>query len=53
MTVTPSWNRSTSAAGAVARLFITPNTVKYHLGKVFIRLGITTRGQLHRAFPPP
>jgi DNA-binding CsgD family transcriptional regulator len=36
-----------------ARLFITPNTVKYHLSKVFTKLGITTRGQLHRVFPPP
>jgi len=37
-----------------ARLFITPNTVKYHLSKVFTKLGITTRGQLHRGvFPPP
>ncbi|HEV2256046.1 MAG TPA: LuxR C-terminal-related transcriptional regulator, partial [Streptosporangiaceae bacterium] len=35
-----------------ARLFITPNTVKYHLSKVFTKLGITTRGQLHRVFPP-
>jgi len=37
-----------------ARLFITPNTVKYHLSKVFTKLRITTRGQLHRGvFPPP
>jgi DNA-binding NarL/FixJ family response regulator len=36
-----------------ARLLITPNTVKYHLSKVFTKLGITTRGQLHRVFPPP
>jgi DNA-binding CsgD family transcriptional regulator len=36
-----------------ARLFITPNTVKYHLSKVFTKLGITTRGQLHRVFPSP
>jgi hypothetical protein len=35
------------------RLFITPNTVKNHLSKVFTKLGITTRGQLHRVFPPP
>jgi DNA-binding CsgD family transcriptional regulator len=36
-----------------ARLFITPNTVKYHLSKVFTKLGFSTRGQLRRVFPPP
>jgi DNA-binding CsgD family transcriptional regulator len=34
-----------------ARLFITPSTVKYHLSKVFSKLGITTRSQLHRVLP--
>jgi DNA-binding CsgD family transcriptional regulator/tetratricopeptide (TPR) repeat protein len=34
-----------------ARLFISPRTVQYHLSKVFIKLGISTRGQLHRALP--
>jgi DNA-binding CsgD family transcriptional regulator len=37
----------------VARLFITPNTVKDHLSKAFTKPGITTRGRLHRVFPPP
>jgi ATP/maltotriose-dependent transcriptional regulator MalT len=34
-----------------ARLFISPRTVQYHLSKVFTKLGISSRGQLHRALP--
>jgi DNA-binding CsgD family transcriptional regulator len=31
------------------RLFLSPRTVRYHLGKVFTKLDITTRNQLSRA----
>jgi DNA-binding CsgD family transcriptional regulator len=34
-----------------ARLFLSPRTVKYHLGKVFTKLDISSRAQLHRALP--
>ena len=33
------------------RLFISPQTVKYHLRKVFIKLGISARHELDRALP--
>ena len=32
-----------------AQLFISPRTVEWHLHQVFMKLGITSRGELHRA----
>jgi DNA-binding CsgD family transcriptional regulator len=34
-----------------ARLFISTRTVQYHLGKVFTKLGISSRGQLDQVLP--
>jgi DNA-binding CsgD family transcriptional regulator len=33
------------------RLFLSPRTVQYHLGKIFTKLEITSRAQLSRALP--
>jgi DNA-binding CsgD family transcriptional regulator len=34
-----------------ARIFVSPRTVEYHLAKVFTKLGISGRGELHLVLP--